>query len=136
MAIGTKSAVKPTYSRTSEKIREKMAEKGMTIKDVGQSLGVTYEHARNVVRGSVLPSRWVIPDLAKSLGLEKEVLEKLVALDGQEKKYGVTLRKALGQNPELAPLEPLWPKLSDEHKKDIMALVETYAQRDAEKGNK
>lgn len=117
----------------SERLRAQMDKKALSIRDVAEATGLTYEHIRNIARGNVVPSKFIIRDIAKALDLSVKDLEKAAVADRIRIKYGTIPLELSGKNPELEPIERAWLHLSEEHKKDIISMAQTYAKRDQEK---
>jgi transcriptional regulator with XRE-family HTH domain len=122
----------PDGTRTGEVLREQMEAKNISIKDLADKIETTYEHTRSIIRGNVVPSKHMLPLFAKVLGLNIKELEKLAVADKIRRKYGKIPLELSGKNPELEPIERAWEKLSESHKQDIIAMVQTYARRDAQ----
>lgn len=116
----------------SEKLNEQMERKGLSIKDVADKAGSTYEHVRNIVRGNVVPSKYMLRTLSDILGLNQKELEKIAVADRIRIKYGSIPLELSGKNPEIEPIERDWGKLTDAHKKDIITMVQAYAARDVQ----
>lgn len=116
----------------SEKVEDQMGVLGLTIQDLADALDVTYESARQYAKGVQLltPSR--VEELAEVLKLDYDELWALAVRDDMQKRYGDDVLRFFGKNPELGPIERVWPRLSDDHKKDLITMVEAFAQRDKE----
>lgn len=120
------------FSRTKsgDVIAARMDELGLSIKDVAAKCDVTYEHIRGIVRGYLVPSKYLLPQLAKVLKTDQHDLDKLATADKIRMKYGKITVEMAGKNPELEPLEKVWDYLSEEHKTDLISMAQTYAKRD------
>jgi transcriptional regulator with XRE-family HTH domain len=119
-------------TRVSEIISEGMKKKNVDIKALAATLGVTYETVRSVVRGLVVPSKFILKPIADVLGLDEDDLDRAAVSDRIRKKYGTMPLEISGKNPELDPLERVWQYISEEHKKDLIAMANMYAKRDRE----
>jgi transcriptional regulator with XRE-family HTH domain len=123
-------------TRTAELIEEAMNAQNLSIRDVALKADTSYEHIRNILNnGKVVPSRFLLKELAKILKLDWKELERAEVSDRIRLKFGPAALEIQGQNPELEPIERVWLKLSEEHKADIIAMVQTFAKRDSKVSN-
>ncbi len=113
----------------SDLIRQRMQQKGCSIRDLAAAAGVTYEHVRKIVKGDALPSRHSLQTLAKVLELELEEVEPLRVADGIRLKYGQIPKEITGRDPELQPIERYWHRLTKEQKATVTQLVRTLAHQ-------
>ena len=120
-----------SMTTTGERVREQMEKLGLSITDLAGKLGVTYEHVRNIALGNALPSKLMVKPLAEALEIDVKELEKIAVNDRIRVKFGKIPFEIAGKNPELEPIERVWDKLSDSHKKDVVAIVQSFARRDS-----
>ena len=120
------------------KVREFLDDNNLDLRYLAEQLGCTYEHVRNIARGGIVPAPPLTKMIARILQMNEKELEKLAVADRIRSKYGELPKELTGINPELDPIIMRWDILSEEHKQDIIALVETYSKRDriAGKGKK
>jgi transcriptional regulator with XRE-family HTH domain len=120
-------------TRTADMLKEAMDAQNLSIRDVELKVGKTYEHIRNILAPGtkVVPSRDLVKVLAKVLKINLKELERVAVADRIRLKHGDVALELMGQNPELEPIERVWPKLTKEHKADIIAMTQTFAKRDA-----
>jgi len=114
----------------AEKVQAAMDVQGLSIRDVAEKAGSTYEHVRNIVRGNVVPSKHYLRTLVDVLSLDLKEMEKLATADRIRTKYGKIPLELAGKNPELEPIERAWSHLSDQHKQDLVAMAQTFSKRD------
>ena len=119
-------------TRTAERLTKRMKELNLSIRELAEKVGATYEHVRSLVRGNAIPSKPMVQTLAKALRMDQVELERLATADRIRVKYGKIPLELAGKNPELEPLERVWPHLSKEHKADLIAQAEAWARRDRE----
>jgi transcriptional regulator with XRE-family HTH domain len=119
-------------TRTAERLLQRMEELNLSIGDLSEKVGTTYEHVRSLLRGKSIPSKLMVQSLAKTLRMDKAELERLATADRIRAKFGKIPLELSGKNPELEPLERLWDNLSQEHKADLIAQAEAWARRDRE----
>ena len=115
---------------TAELMEKRMEELGMSARDLSVKVGVVYEHIRNILRGNIVPSKLLVKEIAKALKVPLPELERVAVADRIQLKFGDIPFELSGKNPELEPIERAWPKLSKEHKADILAMVQTFVKRD------
>jgi transcriptional regulator with XRE-family HTH domain len=123
-------------TRTAELLRKRMGESKVSIGDLAQNVGATYEHVRMIVRGRTTPSKVMVRALADALKLNRDELERIATADRIRLKFGKIPLELSGKNPELEPLERIWKDLSEEHKLDLIAQAQAWAKRDGESGKK
>jgi transcriptional regulator with XRE-family HTH domain len=80
-------------------------EKGMTKNDLAAKLEISYEYVRKMEQGRGWPSRLLLKEICKLLGLKEEAMQDLIAEDQLEKKYGKSGMKAIGKDPRAGQLE-------------------------------
>jgi len=125
---------KAPKSQISDVISSAMESKGLSIRKLAEKLDVVYETVRGFVNGNTIPSRPMVKVLANVLDKDVDELERLAVSDRIRLKYGKIPMEIAGKNPELEPIERVWKLLSDEHKEDVIAMIQTYARRDKKVG--
>jgi transcriptional regulator with XRE-family HTH domain len=119
----------PQISLATERINAAMEDQGVSIKDLALALGITYEHARKVVRGLVIPHGLLLREICSVLALDHAELLKLVNTADIMKKYGSLPAEIAGKNPELQIIERAWASLSAAQKQDLNTQAVTWAKR-------
>jgi transcriptional regulator with XRE-family HTH domain len=119
-------------TRTGDVLTEQMQKLKMSIADLAEKLGTSYEHVRGMVKGNTLPSKLMVQALADALKMKCEELNRIVTADRIRVKFGTIPLELAGKNPELEPLERVWKYLSQEHKADLIAQAGAWAKRDRE----
>jgi len=119
-------------TRTGDVLNEHMQKLKMSIADLAEKLGISYEHVRSMVKGNTLPSKLMVQALADALKIKHEELDRVVTHDRIRVKFGTIPLELAGKNPELEPLERVWKHLSQDHKADLIAQAEAWAKRDRE----
>jgi len=119
-------------TRTGDVLNEHMQKLKMSIADLAEKLGTSYEHVRGMVNGNTLPSKLMVKALADALKMKQEELDRIVTADRIRVKFGTIPLELAGKNPELEPLERVWKYLSQEHKADLIVQAEAWAKRDRE----
>lgn len=111
-------------------IQQAMDKKKLSIREVAEKLGTTYEHVRGVVRGLTVPSDLALKELCRALDIDFGAVAKLVVADRILAKYGTIPLELAGKNPELEPIERVWDRLSNEHKSTLVMMAQTFANKD------
>ena len=123
-------------TRTGELLAKRMQNLNLSIADLAKKTGKTYEHVRNITKGNIVPSRFMVQALAEALQMNRGELEKLATADRIRIKFGKIPLELAGKNPELEPLERVWKHLSEDHKADLIAQAQAWAKRDRETAKK
>jgi hypothetical protein len=98
---------------------------------------VTYDHVRKAIKGDLAPSKFLIDNISKALGLNRDEMSAVVMKD--------RMRATLGNNAMLTVLKvkegvdeinDLWEDLSPSHRDDILGLVRNWAKSDRASGHK
>ena len=114
---------------TSERVLKRMEDLDLSIRDFALRIGVSYEHARGIVRGKT-PSKRILKKLCEALNLPLKEMERITTADKIREKYGTIPLELSAKNPELEPIERIWNLLSKQHKSDLIAIARAYAQQD------
>lgn len=115
---------------TSEIIQAQMDKKKLSTWDLAGKIGTSYEHARNLQCGRIVPSEYLLPKLAVAIGVNARELTKTVVSDRIRMNYGAIPLELAGKDPELEPIERAWRHLSDAHKADIILIAQSFAECD------
>jgi transcriptional regulator with XRE-family HTH domain len=92
------------------------------IKELAEAIGITYEHARRLVRGLSIPSPAILIVLADVFGVDRGVLQGLAKTTKFERQYGRTAPSALA-HPEVEMIAKAWNMLSEKQRAEILTLV-------------
>jgi transcriptional regulator with XRE-family HTH domain len=123
-------------NRTGEVLTARMQELKLSIADLAEKVGTSYEYVRKIAKGDTVPSESMVQELSEALKINRAELERLATADRIRVKFGTIPLELAGKNPELEPLERVWNHLSQEHKADLIAQAQAWAKRDKEKGKK
>ena len=102
--------------RLARALVDRMNQIDLTIRQLAQRTGLTYEHIRKLAKGEAHPSRLALREICGVLQLEPGRMESLAIADRIEKKYGGIPHALAGQHPELSLLAPWWDLLTEEQK--------------------
>lgn len=117
-------------TRTGELIEQRMEQMGIDKRELSAKLGVTYETVRTILNGQKTTSAMMLPAVCKILKFNVQDMERLLKADRMEMKFGALPAELSGRNPDLAPIERLWDKMSPEHQQDLITYAKAFATRD------
>lgn len=124
-AAGTKH-VDGQFARA---VRAALTQRGWSILKLSEELDVTYEHVRKIVHGIAFPSRHMLQEMGRILGLDSGQMQKYIVADKIERKFGSIPLELAGKNPRFVRLERLLPSLTDEQFSSLMAIAEDMFKR-------
>ena len=102
----------------------------LDIKRLADSLSLSYEHARKIVRGLSPPSELLARELARFFGVAPQRFTDLVRKDRFSREYGEEF-EIPASNPGLREIVSAWAKLTDTQKKALLTMLEAFiAQND------
>ncbi|HSB74808.1 MAG TPA: helix-turn-helix transcriptional regulator [Terriglobales bacterium] len=114
--------------RLSRALVERMNQLDLTIRQLAQHTGLTYEHIRKLAKGEAHPSRLALRELCRVLQLDPAHMESLAVADRIEKKYGGIPHALAGRHPELSLLAPWWDMLTQEQKDFFRIEIRSVAE--------
>jgi plasmid maintenance system antidote protein VapI len=97
----------------------------LDIKTLADSLGLSYEHVRKLVRGLTLPSKLLISHLARFFEVEEQELAEIVKRDQIKRKYGNQFSIS-PSNPGLSEIVSTWNTLTDPQKMALLSQLDTF----------
>jgi transcriptional regulator with XRE-family HTH domain len=119
--------VKPK-GRLASALVARMNELDVTLRQLGERGGITYEHIRKIVKGEAYPSRLALRELCRVLDLDTGNMEPLAIADRIEKKYGGIPHALSGKHPELSLLAPWWDLLNEDQKRMLRIQIKSIAE--------
>jgi transcriptional regulator with XRE-family HTH domain len=128
----------PHGARESEgllarKLQDLLNAKNLSITNLSESLGISYEHVRKIVKGETTPSRHVVRELSLILDVDEDDLSDLANKDRALRKFGVVGMEAAAWVEDVAPIGMVWKDLSEAHRDDLLLLARRWANQDREK---
>jgi hypothetical protein len=114
---------------SAQRIFERLEDKQQSIGWLAGQVGITYEHARKIVRGVAFPSKLLLPKICRALGLDKEEMTRLVISDRLKKKYGNIPSELAGETERSVKIGRLLPRLTDEQFENLLGMAEGWANR-------
>lgn len=127
---------KPHGGRLSNMIKAAMSEKNMTIRGLHAALDdITYEHTRRVVQGECSPSKYVLREICRILGLDLGDADMAMKRDKVERKYGDVF-VTTGAEPmtghitaHASPVDEHWADLTPDQREDLARMASDWARR-------
>ena len=122
-----------TLDKFADLLQRLMNEHDPPLDIMGLSDGIhtSYEHARKMVRGILVPSPFVIRALAELFAVPESDLVHAANQDKIERKFGGD--KSMLIHPEVVPFASAWPMLSEEHKTALLTLLKKSVAESAKK---
>ncbi len=114
--------------RFARALVERMHQLDVTIRQLAERSGLTYEHIRKLAKGEAFPSRLALRQLCLLLRLDSGEMERLAVADRLEKKYGGIPHALAGKHPELSLLEPWWDRLTEQQKSSFRIQIKSVAE--------
>lgn len=114
--------------RLARALVERMNELDLTVKQVAERTGMTYEHIRKLVKGAAYPSKLALREVCRVLDLDVRKTDSLAVADRIEKKYGGIPHALAGKHPELSLLAASWDQLTEEQKTSFRIQIKSVAE--------
>ena len=105
-----------------------MNDRNMSVRQLAEALGVTYEHIRKILVGDCLPSDSVLGRLCEALLLSRREMGQRVAKDRLIRRYGDAAWSVWGLDPKFATLYIVVPLLSKEEWRFVRATAKALAE--------
>jgi len=113
------------------RLRNRMAELRVSIKELSAHTDVDYEQVRRVVKGVGVPSKAVLRQICSFLKLDFAEFQRILSTDQMRRKYGAVPIHELPADQDLASLEKAWPTLSHEQRKHISWMVDSFVKENS-----
>ncbi len=123
-----KGHVPETENLFAQAINDKMAELSLTLLELSDKTGASYEHVRKLSRGLASPSPLMLKEICEVLKLNRKDMERIVTADKIRAQFGKIPDEIAGKNPEMTKLEQYWPNLTPEQKAGLEAQARTLIQ--------
>ena len=114
--------------RLSQSLVERMNQLDLTLRQVAERTGLTYEHVRKLAKGAAFPSRLALRELCRVLSLDLAEMDRRAVADRLERKYGGIPHALAGKHPELSLLAPWWDLLTEEQKTSFRIQIRSVAE--------
>lgn len=113
----------------AQMFNEAMTERSITMKQLAANSEWQYESFRKLARGYTTPSKDMLSYLHKMLGIDIKKAE-LAAAEDKARRNGMwrAVAQAADKNPELDPIEKVWRDLTENDKRELIAMAQMKAQ--------
>src|SRR6266852_3239905 len=91
--------------RFAQELIAALHKKGLTENELAAKMEISYEFVRQMKIGKKLPSKPMLRELCRVLGLNYEAMKDLVVEDQLANKYGDAGMRAIGKSPRVGQLE-------------------------------
>lgn len=114
----------------AERLKELMQDHTppLDLKRLAEEADISYEHARKMVRGDTIPTKFIIRTLATFFKVESSPLEALANSDRFSKKYGKHAPASVF-NPDIAPFAKGWDMLTETQRVSLLNQLKTYLEK-------
>jgi transcriptional regulator with XRE-family HTH domain len=110
-------------------IQRGLNDSGLSIRELAEDVGYGYETLKAIVAGKKPPSSRFLKSICDCLSLDFQRLNEIVVDMEIRRRYKVLPKTLTDKNPELRPIEDLWPFLDDYQKEEIISTVRMFADR-------
>ncbi len=123
---------KPTYAdlvRVKLESSDNPRKRPMSIRELAEATGHSYEHCRKVLVGEPVVSRDFNEELCRVLGLDARTMWERARTEKAIRRFGdrLELKQLLVQSP-IKELERDWSDLTDEDRRSVMRIVRSLAE--------
>ena len=102
------------------------------LKELADVVGCSYEHARKMLRGITLPSKFLLQAIARVFDVDESELEAVVRATRFQKEYGTDAPGSVF-NPEVLPFATAWPVLTDIQKSQLLSQLKKFVSANSAK---
>lgn len=114
--------------RFGNALAEALAKKDMSLRELAVKTEGTYEHLRKLYKNFAYPSKYLLKSICDALGLKVSEMDKLIAQDKTERKFGKNASVMLGRDPSVAPFESVIPHLTEDQREMFLTQMQAIAR--------
>src|SRR5258706_15714269 len=107
--------------RFAQALVDGMNARDLTIRQLAERSGMTYEHIRKLAKGAAYPSKLALRELCHVLDLDERRMDMLAVADRLEKKYGGIPHELAGKHPGVLVVAR-WGGVLTEEKKNRFCI--------------
>jgi hypothetical protein len=115
-------------SKFATLVQDAMAKQRVSIRDMQDVTGMTYEHTRKLVKGLAHPSPNIIRAFAEKLQLNADELEKMSVEYRIKSRYGRVSSVLAGISPRMEALAAVEPFLNERDIEELVSLANMKAR--------
>lgn len=113
----------------SERLQSAMDAAGISIRDIAEQTGGSYENIRRVVKGMTIPSESLLRSICEVVGLDRHEMSKLARADKIRIKFGTVPLELSGKKPGMELLERAWDDLTPDQQNGITTMAQGWAKQ-------
>ena len=119
----------PKQGLFGEALQQEMEDRGISIQNLSDNIGVTYEHVRRLIKSMAFPSKPLMGMMAQTLGWNKErmaEMQRMALKDKLKHKYADLPESLYGgdKNPKYERAERNLRRLDDAQFEMISRMIE------------
>ncbi len=116
-----------------ELVASQLTKQGLALREFADRLGTSYEFARRLVRGVILPSPKRLPKIAKILDYPLDELRQVAISESTRRRFGTSLAIPIIAT-EIAQLAKLWSQLTLQQKDQFLIQLKAIAESNKRHG--
>lgn len=120
----------------AEALTKHLEQTGMSIINLSDKTGMSYEHARKLLRGKTMPSPLMLKAICEAMGLDHDEMNRLVTADRIRMRFGTVPLEISGKKPQLAGLERVVDELSPRQISELEGMAKTMARNNRNDGRR
>ena len=110
------------------RLEQRVNEKGLTVGQLAEKAGTSYEHSRKLIAGSCLPSDELLKRLCTVLELSLKEMAPRLRKDRMIFSFGDVAWEICGIDPRLAPFYILMPLLSKQEQEHFIFCMKAFVE--------
>lgn len=120
----------------SVKLNEAMKAHNLSIRDLAEHTGGSYENMRRIVNGSNVPAEFLSRTICDAVGLDRVEMGRIAKADKIRIKYGTVPLELSGKKPGMELLDRVWDDLTPDQQRGITTMAQGWAKQNrAQKGS-
>jgi transcriptional regulator with XRE-family HTH domain len=119
-------------SQFAAAIREAMEREDLTLGELKELLGTSYEYTRRLRNGLAFPSKLLLKEVCKTLKLNPETMRSLIIKDRLQQKYGGVPSELTGKSDRVAEIERQVEKLTPEQFEQLKGFLQVMVRTSKE----
>lgn len=125
MKVLIKKPVAIEQGQFGKAMEEALKKRHMTLSSFAESMGISYEHSRRLMKSLAYPSRALFEKVCRILELNPAHAKELLTADKLRYKYGDVQLKLAGRNPKTYDLETMIADLPPAQIELLKGIVRT-----------
>lgn len=113
----------------SVKLNEAMRDRDLSIRDIAEQTGGSYENIRRIVNGTSIPSEFLLRGICDAVGLDRAGMSQIAKADKIRIKYGTVPLELSGKKPGMELLDRVWDDLTPDQQRGITSMAQGWAKQ-------